>query len=49
MLKYIKRFADVKTISTFETSITQMRYTNATIDIHKKHYITLKHFTQWKH
>lgn len=36
MLKYNKKFASIKKRLTFETSITQQRYTNANIDIHKK-------------
>jgi hypothetical protein len=36
MLKYSQKFASIKKLSTFETSITQQRYRNAIIDIQKK-------------
>jgi uncharacterized membrane protein YukC len=44
MLKYNKRFASIKTISTFANVLIQQRYTNGYISIQKNHYIILKHF-----
>ena len=39
MLKYAQKFASIKNKQTFETSVTQQRYTNATIVIQKKLFI----------
>jgi hypothetical protein len=44
MLKYNKRFASIKTISTFANVLIQQRYTNGYISIQKNHYIILNFY-----